>query len=181
MFQSALGPNWEELDDDDLKIFAPDKDREDHTDLEQIYCLNLAKMKHDNAVWHTCHALPAHRELSHSESWYYPLERVQYHSNWRDLKVFYGVDTSLPMLFKPSPLKLSLTWKYGEKGGYIIDKDGKLVLGRLLSSTECEPALDTGVSEGETEEPQTPPRSPPCVPGMRNDDELEGVCLYRST
>lgn len=174
VFQSSRGLNWEDLDDDNLKIFAHNKEEGNENGPADIYhaeeeaptyCLSLARMKYDNAVWDTCRALPAHPELSHSESFYYPLERVQYHTNWRDLKVYYGADMYLPMLFKSSPLKVSLTWNHGDKGGYNIDEEGKLV-------------LETDVFEEEPEQLQASPRSPSCVPGMRCEDEPEQVCCF---
>lgn len=197
LYVSPSGANWMDMDDDDddLQMFAPDKENSDQCDdatsaVENVYnaedevpvyCLSLAKMKRDNGVWNRCNALPAYKELSHCEYYDYHFERVQYHSNWLGLKEYLGADLRLPMLIESSPMRLSLTWNYNIKGGCIFDEAGKLVLGPLPPSAKCEPALDTSVSKGETEEPETPPRSPPCVPGFRDEDELRDVCPYSST
>ena len=93
-FKSACGPNWEDLDDDDLEVFAPDKDETvkygecdnandcaDHEDVYEAdlspispteyfpeddtpYCLNVAALKHYNEVWDVSRSLPAYPELS---------------------------------------------------------------------------------------------------------------------
>lgn len=212
---SATGTNWMDLDDDDLEIFAPDKNEPDECDepderdgydnaddaatcavengqedisnaADDYYedtpvSLNVANLKYLNEVWHICRALPAYKEFSFDKYWYYPHVRVQYKSNWIEFKQCMGGDVSIPMLMKCSPLRLCLTREYDEKGGFIIHEDGTLIDGPLFAHAEFKPLPDNSEPEKQAEESQTPLRSPPCVPGMRKDDEINEVCLYLST
>lgn len=191
VFQSSRGVNWEDLDDDDLKIFAPDKEEVDVENAPEkveplsancVYentpnSLNLAWQKHFNEVWDVCRALPAHKKLSFDQYYYYPQMRVQYKTNWLEFKQCMGRYVSTPMLMKFSLLRLSLTREYDGEGGFVIREGGELIDGPLFPHAEFAPLPDNSEPEEERDESQTPPpRSPPCMPGTRSDDELEGVC-----
>jgi hypothetical protein len=198
-FKPAPGPNWEDLDEDDLKMFAPDEEKsadcdgDDNADdsatpaVENVQAvvynaadeyyddtpvsLNAANLKYLNEVWHTCHALPAYAEFSFDKYCYQPYVRVQYNSNWLNFKECMGVDVRKPMIMKFSPLRLSLTREYDDEGGFVIREAGTLVDGPLFPHAEFKPSPDDSETEEEAEEPQMQHQSTPCVPGSREDKE----------
>ena len=172
----------------------------DHYYEDTSVSLNVANLKYCNEVWHICRALPAYTEFSFDEHCYYPYVRVQYRTNWLDFKLCMGGDLDTPMRMRFSPLRLSLTREYDEKGDFIIHEAGTLIDGPLVAHAEFKPLPDNSEPEEQAEEletpprspscapeftdddePQTPPRSPHCVPGFRDEDELRDVCPYSIT
>lgn len=161
---------------------------------------NVANAMYLNQIWSICRALPAYNEFSFDEYSYYPFVRVRYRTNWLDFKLCMGGDLDTPMRMRFSPLRLSLTREYDEKGDFIIHEAGTLIDGPLVAHAEFKPLPDNSEPEEQAEEletpprsppcapeftdddePQTPPRSPPCVPGFRDEDELRDVCPYSIT
>jgi hypothetical protein len=191
-YRYSRGPSWEDLDDEDLRIFAPDAEEPvkcdgcDNVDdaatsavenvQEVVYnvaddfyddtpvSLNVANMKYLNEVWNACHAPPAYAELSFDEYCYQPYVRIQYKSNWTNFKECMGVDVRRPMLMKFSPLRLSLTREYDDQGAFTIREAGTLVDGPLFPHAEFRSLPENSETEEEAEEF-------PCVPGSRDNEE----------
>ncbi|KAH6613929.1 hypothetical protein C7974DRAFT_417674 [Boeremia exigua] len=107
--------------------------------------------------WYCPDLRPAYVELSHQDGYAYPEERVRYSSNWTATKLRMGANLRMPMMMKPSPLKLSMTWKDDSQGDFIQHR------GLMFPSLPLPVMAYDSSSEEERDEAQTPPGSPPKV------------------
>lgn len=132
-------------------------------------------------LWFYGERRPAYVELSHENGYAYPHTRTKYTANWTATKLQMGANMELPLMMKPSMLKLSMTWDADSEGEYI--KEG----GFLFPSIPPPTLSYDSHSEEEQDEAYTPPDSPLLLLVDECKDQIEGVsdtleiCGYAST
>ncbi|KAJ8108583.1 hypothetical protein OPT61_g8071 [Boeremia exigua] len=118
---------------------------------------------------------PAYIELSQENGIVYPEQRTNYKANWMATKLYMGANMRFPMMMKPSPLRLSMTWAQ-DSGGEFIREGGCLFL-----PCPSPPLLSESNSEEDHNERKTPIESRSMQKVTQCKEELEEVSILLIT